>query len=111
MTNTLREAMTDLVSAEDFLDFFEIPYDAHVVQVKRLHILQRFHDYLVRQAGELPEEESALRAVYRLWLERAYVDFVESDARSEKVFRVFQQAPLPGGGMSSFVSLAKVFQP
>jgi hypothetical protein len=44
-TLTLAEAMEDLVSAEDFLDYFEVPYVPSVVHVNRLHILQRFHDY------------------------------------------------------------------
>ncbi|HEX6735548.1 MAG TPA: nitrogenase-stabilizing/protective protein NifW, partial [Azonexus sp.] len=45
-TLSLAEAMEDLVSAEDFLDYFAVPYEPSVVQVNRLHILQRFHDYL-----------------------------------------------------------------
>ena len=49
-TLTLAEAMEDLVSAEDFLDYFAVPYDPAVVHVNRLHILQRFHDYLAKQA-------------------------------------------------------------
>ena len=39
-------AMADLESAEDFLDFFGVAYDPAVVEVNRLHILQRFHQYL-----------------------------------------------------------------
>ena len=109
-TLTLAEAIEDLVSAEDFLDYFEVPYDPAVVQVNRLHILQRFHDYLARQAPNLPPEEGAQRGIYRLWLERAYRDFVHSDSLTEKVFAVFQNVPQPGGGMSSFVSLDKVFR-
>ncbi|MDD2664520.1 MAG: nitrogenase-stabilizing/protective protein NifW [Dechloromonas sp.] len=109
-TLTLAEAIDDLVSAEDFLDYFEVPYDPAVVQVNRLHILQRFHDYLARQAPNLPPEEGAQRGIYRLWLERAYLDFVHSDSLTEKVFAVFQNVPQPGGGMSSFVSLDKVFR-
>jgi nitrogenase-stabilizing/protective protein len=54
---TLDEAMDDLVSAEDFLDFFGIEYDASVVQVNRLHILQRYHNYLSKSV--LPEVEAA----------------------------------------------------
>jgi len=107
---TLAEALDELVSAEDFLDYFAVPYDASVVQVNRLHILQRFHDYLAKQAPVLPPEESAQRAIYRQWLERAYQDFVGSDAQTEKVFAVFQHVDQPGGGSSSFVSLDKVFQ-
>jgi len=109
-TLTLAEAIDELVSAEDFLDYFEVPYDPAVVQVNRLHILQRFHDYLARQAPNLPPEEGAQRGIYRLWLERAYLDFVHSDSLTEKVFAVFQNVPQPGGGMSSFVSLDKVFR-
>lgn len=109
-TLTFAEALQELVSAEDFLEFFAIPFDPRVVQVNRLHILQRFHDYLARQAPNLPPEEEAQRGIYRLWLERAYQDFVASDALTEKVFRVFHTVPNAQGGSTSFVSLEKVFQ-
>ena len=109
-TLTLAEALDDLVSAEDFLDYFEVPYEPSVVHVNRLHILQRFHDYLARQAPNLPPEEELQRGIYRLWLERAYQDFVTSDSLTEKVFAVFQTVSKPEGGMSSFVSLDKVFR-
>lgn len=109
-TLTLAEAMEELVSAEDFLDFFEVPYDPAIVQVNRLHILQRFHDYLAKQAPNLPPEEAQQRGIYRLWLERAYRDFTRSDALTEKVFAVFQHVDKPGGGSTSFVSLDKVFR-
>lgn len=84
---TLDEAMEELSSAEDFLEYFGVPYDTSVVQVNRLHILQRFHDYLSRV--ELPDDEGQLRAVYTAWLKRAYLDFVLSDSLTEKVFKVF----------------------
>ena len=109
-TLTLDEAMEDLVSAEDFLEFFEIPYEPSVVHVNRLHILQRFHDYLAKQAPNLPPEEEAKRGIYRLWLERAYLDFVSSDALTEKVFAVFRHVPNPDGGSTSFVPLDKLFK-
>ncbi len=41
-TLPLAEALDELVSAEDFLDYFDVAYEARVVQVNRLHILQRF---------------------------------------------------------------------
>ena len=34
--------------AEEFLQFFEVPYEAGVVHVHRLHILKRFSQYLGR---------------------------------------------------------------
>jgi nitrogenase-stabilizing/protective protein len=109
-TLSLAEAMEDLVSAEDFLEFFEIPYEPSVVHVNRLHILQRFHDYLAKQAPNLPPEEEQQRGIYRLWLERAYQDFVNSNSINEKVFAVFQNQAKPEGGFSSFISLDKVFR-
>jgi nitrogenase-stabilizing/protective protein len=84
-----QEELSDLSSAEDFLDHFEIPYDRKVVQVNRLHILQRFHDYLEQARALLPEGDLALRAAYQRLLARAYQDFVTSDALTEKVFNVF----------------------
>ncbi|MDD5248192.1 MAG: homocitrate synthase [Rhodocyclaceae bacterium] len=80
--------IADLESAEDFLDYFDVAYDRSVVQVNRLHILQRFHDYLAKSRAErLPGY-----AEYRACLALAYSDFVTSDAITEKVFKVLQRA-------------------
>lgn len=84
---TLDEALEELVSAEDFLNYFGIEYDASVVQVNRLHILQRFHNYLGKAV--MPDDEATRRAVYVATLQQAYQDFVKSDALTEKVFKVF----------------------
>jgi nitrogenase-stabilizing/protective protein len=85
---TLDEALEELESAEDFLNYFGIDFDAAVVQVNRLHILQRYHNYLA-QAGVLSVAEDARRELYTSLLTRAYQDFVTSDALTEKVFKVF----------------------
>lgn len=100
MTEELEVDLDELCSAEEFLDYFGVDYDLRVVQVNRLHILQRFHDYLEAATDELPREESALREHYAKWLDQAYKDFVNSDARTEKVFKVFcmlepQQVVIP----------------
>ncbi len=89
---TFLDELEELSSAEDFLDYFEIPYEQSVVFVNRLHIMQRFHDYLEQSEDSLPSEdnEPALKAVYTKLLQRAYQDFVESDAVTEKVFKVFK---------------------
>lgn len=81
--------MDELVSAEDFLDYFGIEYEQSVVHVNRLHILQRFNDYLAKATDSMPEEVDAKVAVYKKLLTQAYQDFVESDALTEKVFKVF----------------------
>ena len=110
-TLTLDEALAELTSAEDFLGYFGVEYDAAVVQVNRLHILQRFHDYLAREPeANAVGDEVARAQVYRRLLRQAYEDFVKSDALTEKVFAVFHHSPLPEGGQSTFVPLDKVFK-
>lgn len=81
------ENIGELESAEDFFGYFSVPFDPAVLQVYRLHILQRFHDYLARHCGESPS-----RGDYHRWLRQAHDDFVASDAATEKVFRVFERA-------------------
>ena len=95
MNNDLMDDLEDLVSAEDFLDYFAIPYAERVVKVNRLHILQRFHNYLA--AAKMPEDELGQRAIYLNSLTQAYQDFVNSDAKTEKVLKVYQRA----SGMST----------
>lgn len=86
---TLDEALQELSAAEEFLDYFGIDYDARTVQVNRLHILQRFHDY-IGKAGCMPQDDTQRRAAYAHLLQQAYDDFVKSDALTEKVFKVFR---------------------
>jgi len=80
-----------LSSAEEFLNFLEVEYDQRVVNVNRLHILKRFNQYLARHAFKGGSEVET-RAEYKALLEQAYSDFVKSDAVTEKVFKVFQDA-------------------
>lgn len=84
------DEIEDMESAEDFLNYFELEYDQAIVHVNRLHILQRFHDYLDKGVEHLPEEEFSKKQVYKQLLARAYQDFVDSDAQTEKVFKVFK---------------------
>jgi len=86
---SLEDDLENLESAEDFLNYFEVAYDPSVVHVNRLHILQRYHNYLAQGEDILPEDDEAKREVYKRLLTRAYQDFVESDALTEKVFKVF----------------------
>ncbi|MCX8017285.1 MAG: nitrogenase-stabilizing/protective protein NifW [Rhodocyclaceae bacterium] len=89
MRDEFLDDLAQLESAEDFLDYFAIDYRPTVVQVNRLHILKRFHDYLEGHRQRVGEPD---QAVYRSLLARAYEDFVHSDAYTEKVMRVHQKA-------------------
>lgn len=101
---SFEEEMEELESAEDFLQYFQLDYEPSVVHVNRLHILQRFHDYLTKASAEMPAHETAKRAVYTKLLQRAYQDFVESNAQTEKVFKVFSM----GEPQTAFVALTDI---
>ncbi len=90
MSETVK-ALEGFSSAEEFLDYLGVEYDQRVVNVNRLHILKRFNQYMARHnfSGGSDVE---LKAEYKGLLEQAYGDFVQSDAATEKVFKVFQDA-------------------
>ena len=89
MENFLQQ-LKALSSAEDFLQYFGVPFEQSVVNVSRLHILKRFFQYL-RQETSLPQsDELQMFTVYRGLLVKAYADFVGSTPAQEKVFKVFQ---------------------
>ncbi|WP_314410340.1 nitrogenase-stabilizing/protective protein NifW [Pseudomonas kuykendallii] len=96
----LENSLRELEGAEEFLEFFAIPFDSRIVQVYRLHILQRFHDYLSRLTP--PEEEAERHALYREQLSKAYADFINSSAQAERALKVFKEAT-PG-----FVALGEI---
>ena len=101
----LDDDLEELVSAEDFLDYFGIDFAPSVVHVNRLHILQRFHDY-IDQVVALPDDPEERFALYRDLLMGAYNDFVKSDALTEKVFKVFRMHE----PQQAFVSLSDLLQ-
>ena len=90
--NDLTTRLKALSSANEFLDFFGIAYDERVVNVNRLHILKRFYQYLHQAEGLGRLDEVGLFTRYRELLTRAYQDFTTSNAATEKVFKVFQDA-------------------
>jgi nitrogenase-stabilizing/protective protein len=87
----IKNAMAGLSSAEEFLNFLGVDYDQHVVNVNRLHILKRFNQYMALHKFKGGSEVET-RAEYKALLEKAYGDFVNSDAATQKVFKVFQDA-------------------
>lgn len=98
---SLDETLEDLVSAEDFLTYFGVPFDPAVVHVSRLHILQRYHDYLAAEGAPAGDDVSRF-AGYQALLAKAYGDFVRSTPQDEKVFKVFHMHEPQTG----FVSVA-----
>ena len=89
MENFLQQ-LKELSSAEDFLQYFGVPFDQKVLNVSRLHILKRFFQYIRQQNLLAQADELGLFTQYREQLVKAYTDFVTSTPAQEKVFKVFQ---------------------
>lgn len=94
---------TRLSTAEEYLEFFGIPFEPKVVHVSRLHILKKFSQ-LKREIDqkELGLTPSELFGRYKSAMEAAYQLFVISTAVDQKLFKVFNETP-PG-----FVSLVSI---
>jgi nitrogenase-stabilizing/protective protein len=90
--NTLTQKLKQLSAAEEFLEFFGVPYEQSVVNVSRLHILKRFYQYMRQERGLDGLDEIEMFKQLRSLLATAYDDFVRSNAAQEKVFKVFQDA-------------------
>lgn len=90
--DTLVQKLKQLSAAEEFLEFFGVAYEQSVVNVNRLHILQRFYQYMRREQGLDKLDEVEMFKRLRTLMSDAYQDFVRSTAAREKVFKVFQDA-------------------
>ena len=93
MAKSLKE-FNQLVNTEDYFKFFELEYDQKVVQVNRLHILQKFSEFIKEIEKNNSElKDSELLGKYREALENAYQLFIESTPQEQKLFKVFHQKP------------------
>ncbi|EKQ67151.1 Nitrogen fixation protein NifW [Leptolyngbyaceae cyanobacterium JSC-12] len=95
MSGTLVE-FEQLVDAEQYFEFFQLPYDPHFVNVNRLHILRKFSSFMnaINEAApDLAESEKLDR--YKGALQEAYDTFKVSSPGQEKLFKVFND-PVPG---------------
>jgi nitrogenase-stabilizing/protective protein len=90
--NTLVQRLTQLSAAEEFLDFFGVPYEQAVINVSRLHVLKRFYQYMRQEQGLDVLDDVAMFKRLRALLAQAYGDFVRSTPAREKVFKVLQDA-------------------
>ncbi len=90
------DAFLRLTTAEEYLEFFDIPYDQRVVDVNRLHILKRFAEYLAeidaaRGPLEADPDPGGRLERYRDALWRAYRDLVEGTPLDYRMFKVLKE--------------------
>ncbi|MEB3230929.1 MAG: nitrogenase-stabilizing/protective protein NifW [Leptolyngbyaceae bacterium] len=92
MVQTLAEFNT-LSTAEEYLKFFEIPYDSKVVSINRLHILKKFSQFVQAIDQENNSSELERLGQYKIALQNAYNLFLNSSSLEQKLFKVFQNKP------------------
>ncbi len=93
MSGTLAE-FSQLVNAEEYFEFFQLPYDPQFVNVNRLHILKKFSAFIKTIDSEAPNlSESEKLERYQSALQQAYDTFVTSSPLDEKLFKVFNDKP------------------
>jgi len=93
MSKTLAQ-FQQLVNAEDYLEFFDLPYDPQFVNVNRLHILQKFSTLIKAiDATDPALTESEKLEHYQGALVEAYDTFTTSSPLTEKLFKVFNDKP------------------
>lgn len=90
--NNLVQQLSKLSSAEDFLKYFGVNYEESVLNTCRLHILQRFYQYMRQEKTMDMTNEAEMFRQMRQLLAKAYEDFVHSTPAKEKVFKVLQSA-------------------
>lgn len=91
MSKTLAE-FERLVDAEEYFQFFGLPYDPQFVNVNRLHILQKFSNF-IKSIDPDSLNEAELLDRYRTALQQAYETFNASSPLDEKLFKVFNDKP------------------
>jgi|SRR5208283_369541 nitrogenase-stabilizing/protective protein len=92
------DELGQLSAAEEFFVFLDVPYDATVVQVARLHILRRMGQYIKGSQIDGAFEglgDPDIRSLCRTHLEQAYQDFIASSPIQERLFKVHKEAVEP----------------
>ncbi|MBD2484718.1 nitrogenase-stabilizing/protective protein NifW [Planktothrix sp. FACHB-1365] len=93
----MTQALSDfkkLMDAEEYFQFFQLPFDEQIVNVNRLHILKKFSQLVAKIDAAFPdiEPEEKLNQ-YREALQQAYSVFLTSTAVEQKLFKVFNEKP------------------
>jgi nitrogenase-stabilizing/protective protein len=93
MTTTLAE-FKKITDAEAYFEFFQLPYDAKVVNVNRLHILKKFSQYIGEIDANFPDLSEAEKLVqYKDALIQSYEVFLSTSPLETKLFKVFNEKP------------------
>ncbi len=87
----------ELTDAEDYFIFFDLEYDANLVNVKRFHILKEYGTLIKTGMANLQNEEARLLDFLKYSLLRVYGEFSNGYAPSAAdVWDMFKDGKLSG---------------
>ena len=99
------EQMKHLSSAEDFFHVLDVPFDAQVLGVARLHILKRMGQTVASLDPSLPDGEA--RGLCRDALTAAYAEFSGKSPLQARLFKVLRDRdPARPATRGAFVPLS-----
>jgi nitrogenase-stabilizing/protective protein len=92
--NRSLDQFQQIVDAEEYFQFFDLPYDPQFININRLHILRKF-SALIQEVDTISPNlsEPARLEHYRIALQAAYETFTNSSPQQEKLFKVFHRKP------------------
>ncbi|HHD75574.1 MAG TPA: nitrogen fixation protein NifW [Campylobacterales bacterium] len=86
-----------LTDTEDYFNFFGIEYDAHLVNVKRFHIMKEYGTLIRTGIQNIGQDEERLMDFLKFSLLRVYGDFKNGHAPSAAdVWGMFEDGKLSG---------------
>lgn len=89
----MRNPFKELVDAEDFFEFYNVPFHPEMLAISRVHILKKFRMYLEEEG--ILEEDTSDKEVWKMqraYLFRAYREFIEPTPVRQKFFSTFYQS-------------------
>ncbi|MFT8321322.1 MAG: nitrogenase-stabilizing/protective protein NifW [Bacillus sp. (in: firmicutes)] len=88
----MKNPLKELYDAEDFFEFFHVPYHPEILNVSRMYILKTFRTYLQEKGYlEADSTDKEVWNVQRALLIRAYREFVKPTPLRQKFFPTFYQ--------------------
>jgi len=99
---TSLDGVEELESAEAFLDFFGIPYEAAQVRSKRLHIMHHFNQQIKNASSERCMNEQDRFLLAKTLLADSYRIFHHQDVKSNSTLGVYNRLT------PSFVAMSKL---
>ena len=99
---TSLDGIEELESAEAFLDFFGIPYEAAQVRSKRLHIMHHFNQQIKNANSERCMNEQDRFLLAKTLLAESYRNCHHQDVKSNSTLGVYNRLT------PSFVAMSKL---